>query len=164
MAAAGGGRARQLSRRSVLLLARPPIRRAAAEAVSELAPRGRDRDVLAGAVRRLVHPVVPLYLRRTEFFIVRAGLERGALGPVSAPEFPRGDGVGGGFYWDRLFPRPRLQHRRQYRELARLCAARRVRHGRQRNLATAPPPSPPPRAPQREAGRCRDDAAPGLTF
>ena len=43
------------------------------------------------------------------------------------------------FCRDRIFPRSRLQHCRQHRELARLCAARRVRRARLRHLAAAPP-------------------------
>src|SRR4051794_7008225 len=50
LAAAGFGRARQLSRRPVLLLAGSEIRRAAAQAFSELAPGCRKRAVLARAV------------------------------------------------------------------------------------------------------------------
>ena len=108
------------------------------ETVSELASRGRERTLLAGAIRCLVHPVVPLHLRRAEFLILRARAQRGSLGAVSAPELSRGDGVGRQFCRDRIFPRSRLQHCRQYRELARLCAARRVRRARLRHLAAAP--------------------------
>ena len=62
------------------------LRRASARPFSGLAPRRRERTLLAGAVRCLVHPVVPLYLRRAEFLVLRARAQRGSLGAVSAPE------------------------------------------------------------------------------
>ena len=71
--------ARQLRRRPVLLLDRPTLRAAAAVASPALALAGRRGARLGQALRRLVHPELPLHLWRAQLLLLRARHQRHLL-------------------------------------------------------------------------------------